>query len=74
MAANANSYYAENNPAVYTSRNPISDEWVRCPVCGQKTRTKLNTETVLIKFPLYCRKCKNTTLINAQDGRISIIE
>lgn len=32
--------------------------WVHCPVCGGKTRTKVYSDTVLIKFPLYCPKCK----------------
>lgn len=32
--------------------------WIRCPVCGSKTRTKVYDDTVLIKFPLYCPKCK----------------
>lgn len=53
---------------------PDHEEWIHCPICGHKTRTKLHRETVLINFPLFCRKCKNTILINAQDGRISIIE
>ena len=32
--------------------------WIFCPVCGGKTRTKVCKETVLVKFPLYCPKCK----------------
>ena len=32
--------------------------WIRCPICGSKTRTKVYDDTVLIKFPLYCPKCK----------------
>lgn len=38
--------------------------WVHCPVCGAKTRTKVYANTVLIKFPLFCPKCKNETLID----------
>ena len=38
--------------------------WVRCPVCHAKTRVKVNSETVLIKFPLFCPKCKHETLID----------
>ena len=38
--------------------------WVRCPGCGGKTRTKVNKDTVLIKFPLYCPKCKKETNID----------
>ena len=38
--------------------------WVRCPVCHAKTRVKVYSETVLIKFPLFCPKCKHETLID----------
>ncbi|MDE7245045.1 MAG: cysteine-rich KTR domain-containing protein [Oscillospiraceae bacterium] len=32
--------------------------WICCPVCGNRTRTKVYADTVLVKFPLYCPKCK----------------
>ena len=32
--------------------------WIRCPICKGKTRTKVYEDTVLVKFPLYCPKCK----------------
>lgn len=32
--------------------------WVRCPICGGKTRAKVYEDTVLVNFPLYCPKCK----------------
>lgn len=38
--------------------------WVRCPICYRKTRTKVNQETVLINFPLFCPKCRKEVLIN----------
>lgn len=38
--------------------------WVYCPVCGRKTRTKVYEDTVLIRFPLYCPKCKKEIRIN----------
>jgi len=43
---------------VYGSR------WIRCPICGSKTRTKVYDDTVLIKFPLYCPKCKKEIRVN----------
>ena len=46
--------------------------WVRCPVCGCKTRTKVRTDTVLENFPLFCPKCHHETVVNwesAQDVR-----
>lgn len=38
--------------------------WVHCPICGGKTRTKVYWDTVLIKFPLFCPKCKKETCID----------
>ncbi|MFG6367830.1 MAG: cysteine-rich KTR domain-containing protein [Lachnospiraceae bacterium] len=38
-------------------------EWIHCSVCGNKTRNKIRTDTVLKKYPLYCPKCKQETLI-----------
>ena len=38
--------------------------WIRCPICQEKTRTKVREETVLINFPLYCPKCRKEVLVN----------
>ena len=38
-------------------------EWIRCPVCGGKTRDRIREDTVLKNYPLYCPKCKQETLI-----------
>lgn len=38
-------------------------EWIRCPVCGSKTRDKIREDTVLKNYLLYCPKCKQETLI-----------
>jgi len=38
--------------------------WVLCPVCKAKTRIKVYEDTVLVKFPLYCQKCKKEYLVN----------
>ena len=41
-----------------------NSRWIKCPLCGGKTRIKVNEDTVLLNFPLYCPKCKKETLIN----------
>ena len=46
---------------VYTQNESL---WVRCPVCSGKTRIKVNKETILVRFPLYCPKCKKETNID----------
>ena len=43
-------------------------KFVLCPVCGNKTRTKIQEKN----FPLYCPKCKKETLINVQDMKITL--
>ena len=43
-----------------------NNEWLLCPICGNKTRIKLRQDTVLINFPLYCPKCKKENLINVK--------
>ena len=43
------------------------------PVCGNKTRLKVLQDTELIKFPLYCPKCKQETLVNVKETNLSVI-
>ena len=47
--------------------------WLRCPECGNKTRLKVLQDTELIKFPLYCPKCKQETLVNVKETNLSVI-
>ena len=42
-------------------------EWIRCPVCGNKTRLQIREDTELKNFPLYCPKCKQESLIEAKN-------
>jgi len=48
--------------------------WVLCPICHNKTRTKIRMDTELINFPLFCPKCKHENLINVKSGIITIIK
>lgn len=47
--------------------------FIRCPICSNKTRTKLYHSTVLENFPLFCPKCKRETLIKAKDLQVIVI-
>ena len=49
-------------------------EWILCPICSNKTRTVIREDTELRNFPLYCPKCKNETIINAQDMKVMLAE
>jgi len=50
------------------------EEWVLCPVCRNKTRTKIRDDTELINFPLFCPKCKQESLINVKQFNMAIIK
>ena len=45
--------------------------WIHCLICGGKTRTKVYEDTVLVKFPLYCPKCKREVLIDVVKLKMS---
>jgi len=52
----------------------IRDNWILCPICGNKTRLKIRENTILENFPLYCPKCRRETLINVKQLIISVIK
>lgn len=41
-------------------------EWLFCPKCGGKTRLRLREDTELIRFPLFCPKCRRESLITVK--------
>lgn len=49
-------------------------EWVRCPVCGNKTRLQIREDTELKNFPLYCPKCRQESLIEAKGLRVTVVK
>lgn len=48
------------------------ESWILCPVCGGKTRNRIRDDTELKRFPLYCPKCRQETLIDVKDMMITI--
>lgn len=48
-------------------------KWVRCPVCGSKTRDRIREDTILKNYPLYCPKCKQESLIEVENFQVTII-
>ena len=52
----------------------MNSSWLICPVCGGKTRDQIRKDTVLINYPLYCPKCKQTTLINVNELNTTVIK
>lgn len=48
-------------------------EWLLCPTCGGKTRDRIREDTVLKNYPLYCPKCKQEHLIEAEKFKVTVI-
>lgn len=49
-------------------------EWVRCPICSNKTRIKIRDDTLLENFPLFCPKCKHEVLIEVKNLQVTVIK
>lgn len=49
-------------------------KWVYCPICKNKTRIKIRKDTELMNFPLFCPKCKQESVINVANQKITVIE
>ena len=49
-------------------------EFILCPICGNKTRDKIRTDTELKNFPLFCPKCKQESLIDAKELQVTVIK
>ena len=37
--------------------------FIMCPKCGRKTKVKVNDDTALVNFPLFCERCKRESVI-----------
>ena len=49
-------------------------DFIRCPICGNKTRDKIREDTILKNFPLFCPKCKSKCLIDVEQFNITVIK
>lgn len=49
-------------------------EWIICPICKNRTRTKIRDDTELTNFPLFCHKCKQESIINAVGQCVTVIK
>ena len=50
------------------------EEWLLCPICGNKTRLKIREDTELKNFPLFYPKCKQEVLISIKQFNMSVIK
>ena len=46
--------------------------WIKCPICGNKTRTKVYEDTVMFNFPLYCPKCKTEVRVDIKQLKMTV--
>ena len=52
----------------------METHWISCPLCKGKTRLKLLPDTVLKNYPLFCPKCKEEVIINAEHLHVSLVK
>ncbi|WP_139125647.1 cysteine-rich KTR domain-containing protein [Enterococcus ureasiticus] len=48
-------------------------KWITCPICHNKTHTKIREDTIMTNFPLYCPKRKQENLINIKKYKMTKI-
>lgn len=37
-----------------------------CPICGRLTAQRILPDTRLTRFPLFCKRCKGTAIVNLE--------
>ena len=50
-----------------------TNDWIKCPVCKNKTRVQMRPDTELKNFPLFCPKCKQESLIEAKNLQVTVV-
>lgn len=48
------------------------ENWYSCPICGNPHMLKYGSDTVVVNFPAFCKKCKNESIVTIEPkSRIS---
>lgn len=47
------------------------DGWVLCPNCNGKTRIKVDRETIIKNYVIFCPKCKKTEKIDIENLKMT---
>ncbi|MGN0564097.1 MAG: cysteine-rich KTR domain-containing protein [Candidatus Heritagella sp.] len=50
------------------------ERWLLCPLCGGKTRSRVRVDTILVRYPLYCPKCRRETLVQVQQFHMTVLK
>ena len=56
----------------YMNNKTDNTQWIKCPICGNKTRTKVYEDTVMFNFPLYCPKCKTEVRVDISQLKMTV--
>ena len=54
------------------NRDQGNARWILCPICGNKTRTKVYEDTIVHNFPLYCPKCKTEVRVDISQLKMTV--
>lgn len=49
-------------------------EWIRCPVCGNKTRDRIRKDTVLKNLSPLLSESKQETMIETRNLQVTVIK
>lgn len=52
----------------------LNIKWVLCPYCGKKTKIKVQADTILQNFLLFCPWCKKEFLIDLKRFEIILVQ
>lgn len=52
----------------------MTDMFILCPICRNKTRVKIREDTELKNFPLFCPKCRQEMLVNVKHLKTIVIK
>ena len=47
----------------------VKDGYIVCPVCRFKTSQQLRSDTEAVNLRVWCRKCKQVTVVNIAHGQ-----
>ena len=54
------------------NRDQGNVRWILCPICGNKTRTKVFEDTIVHNFPLYCPKCTTEVRVDITQLKMTV--
>lgn len=50
----------------------VKNGWVYCPICNNKTRTKIRPDTFAKNLLVFCPVCKNESIVDVKDGKAEL--